>query len=151
MSCEQELQNLARGLRKKSPCFRGWNLDGLQAFIRDGGICVFCGAPALPPGRGHADHLLPEKKYPRWASGPENRVTACVCCNIAKADDDPSHGTGSVLNLKDDAVRKRLVVEACKQIDEKRARWEREFVQTGKVPFEEAVAQYRKCMESADV
>lgn len=152
MSCESELQNLAWALRKKSPsCFRGWKLNVLQAFIRDEGKCVYCGAPTLPPGKGQGDHLLPEKKYPQWAENAENMVSACVRCNFDKGDDDPSHGKGAKLGLIDDKVRQGLILEARKQIDEARLKWEREFNQNCKAHFEEAVAQYRKCKESAKV
>ena len=39
--------------------------------------------------------------------------------------------------------------DADEKIERTKIEWERDFVQTGKVPFEEAVAQYRKCKESA--
>jgi len=143
MSCEKELEELAKTLLKNAPSFKGWNLDGLEAFIRDGGICVYCGNPVLPPGKGHGDHLLP--KIYKTAK----RVAACVCCNFVKGNYDPSEGKGAGLDLRDDEVRQKLILKAKKEIERKRGEWEREFIQTSKVPFEEAVAQYRRCKEAA--
>jgi len=139
MSCAEELKALATTLEKNSPSFKGWDPDVLQAFIRDGGICVYCGNPALPPGKGQGDHLLP-KRY-----NVAHRVAACVCCNLDKGHYDPSHGEGAGLDLTDDEVREKLIREAKNEIDRGRREEERKFVQTSKVPFERAVAQYRKC------
>jgi len=142
MSCEEELKTLAKALRKNSLCFKGWNLVALQAFIRDEGLCVYCGKSAMA-GKGDRDHLLPQKKYPQLAKNVENSVASCVCCNRVKFNYDPSEGKGAGL------VRKDLILKAHEEIERRKIEWEREFVETGKVPFEEAVAQYRKCKESA--
>ena len=102
--------------------------------------------PALPPGKGHGDHLLPKAICPQWGTKTENRVAACVCCNLDKGKYDPSHGEGAGLDLTDDEVREKLIREAKKEMDRGRREEERKFVQTSKIPFERAVAQYRKCL-----
>jgi hypothetical protein len=71
--------------------------------IRDGGLCVYCGADVLLEG-AHMDHLIPqwlvpvnedetalaltlhsENKPVARQNSSANVVTACACCNFAKA------------------------------------------------------------------
>jgi len=148
MSCAEELRAIATALRKESPYFKSWDDDVLQAFIRDRGRCVYCGKPALA-GKGCGDHLLP-RKYTQWLSKPENRVAACVCCNLVKGNYDPSKGKSTEIVITEitDEVRESLIRAAREEIERRKIEWERDFVQHGKVPFEEAVAQYGKCKES---
>jgi 5-methylcytosine-specific restriction endonuclease McrA len=58
---------------------RGATWKRLRAAVmaRDGGRCVWCGAPA-----SHADHVVP-----RSMGGPDtlaNLVAACRACNLAR-------------------------------------------------------------------
>src|SRR5580700_4981429 len=73
MSCEKELKEIVEDLIKgPSPWFKGngYYISALQAIIRDGGKCVYCGkdlwetygAPAC------VDHLLPRSVYPDRAA-----------------------------------------------------------------------------------
>ncbi|MGD1023196.1 MAG: hypothetical protein ABR880_10475 [Candidatus Sulfotelmatobacter sp.] len=68
MSYENKLQEIATALRKGSPYFKaGWNISALQAFIRDGGCCVYCGKLLLntwdAAKTATIDHLLPANEY----------------------------------------------------------------------------------------
>jgi len=48
MSRDEELRGIAIALKKESLYFSGgWNINILQAFIRDGGCCVYCGKEVL--------------------------------------------------------------------------------------------------------
>ena len=80
MPCEKELQELAMALRKGSRYFKGWNINVLQAFIRDRGCCVYCGRPLLEKFgvAGTGDHLLPKCDYPDLAESVDNLVPACA-------------------------------------------------------------------------
>jgi 5-methylcytosine-specific restriction endonuclease McrA len=66
MSCAEELQQIARDLRKESRYFKEWNINVLQAFIRDEGCCVYCAKPLLNTYgvASTGDHLLPKCIYP---------------------------------------------------------------------------------------
>jgi 5-methylcytosine-specific restriction endonuclease McrA len=97
MSCEKELQVIARALRKESLYFsRGWNINMLQAFIRDGGCCVYCGRPLLDTYgaalTATGEHLLPKHKYSDLTESVDNLVPACAECNRIKHDYDPAKG-----------------------------------------------------------
>jgi len=75
MSCESELQGIATALKKESLYFSGgWNINILQAFIRDGGCCVYCGKGVLKEfGLAFCgDHLLPKSLYPDLAQNVDN-------------------------------------------------------------------------------
>ena len=64
MAWEEELEAIARDLRKAASCFKGgWHPSALQAFIRDGGFCVYCRKPLLETygvsKTATIDHLFP--------------------------------------------------------------------------------------------
>ncbi len=149
MSSAEELQRIAMALRKHSRYFKGWNINGLQAFIRDGGCCVYCGKPLLEKYgvASAADHLLPKSEYPELAEEPTNLVPACADCNHLKHYYDPSDGKGKEFVITDE-VRLNLIVKAKEDLDRKKEAgdWEKEF-QTATLRFREAVAQYRGCKE----
>ncbi len=153
MSCERELEELAIGLKTGTLYFRGWDADVLQAFIRDGGLCVYCGEPALG-GLGEGDHLLPQNKYPRWANNAKNRVAACIECNRLKRDYDPSTEKGKEIVITEiseitDEVRESLIGLAKEKIVvRKKIDWKHEL-QTAKPLFDAAVAQWRESNGSA--
>jgi hypothetical protein len=154
MSREEELQAIATALRKGSPYFKqGWNVNALQAFIRDGGSCAYCLKPLLSTWEGAKnatiDHLLPRCKYPDLGWSVSNLVPSCGECNHVKHNYDPSEGKGNDLDLTDEA-RLGLVRKAKEEIDRKakvNERWESEF-QTARLRFQDAVTQYRQCKES---
>ena len=159
MSCENELEAIARGLKKATLYFKGgWHLNALQAFIRDGGCCVYCRKPLLDTygvsKTATIDHLVPRCNYPERGWNVDNLVPACATCNRIKLDYDPSEGNGKDLVIAAD-VRLSLIRKSKEEIDRiNKARmsqddeyWEREF-QTAKLRFQEAVAQYLKCKES---
>jgi hypothetical protein len=147
MSGENELQVIARDLRKASAYFRdGWNLNALQAFIRDGGCCAYCGTPLLDnygvSKTATIDHLLPSCKYRRgW--NVDNLVPACATCNRIKHDYDPSEGKGDglVITAEIRLALIRKVKEEIDRINKADAAWEREFL-TARPRFQEAVAKY---------
>ena len=79
MSRQEKLRGIAIALRKRSAYFKeGWDSNMLQAFIRDGGRCVYCGKELLkefgPSCNACGDHLLPRSKYPRLAKNVKNCV-----------------------------------------------------------------------------
>jgi hypothetical protein len=78
----------------------------------------------------------------------DNLVPACTECNLIKHYYDPSEGAGGEIVITED-VRRDFIRKAKEEIRRKRIDYERDFLQTGKVPFEQAVAQYRKCRKSA--
>jgi hypothetical protein len=162
MSCEKELEGIARDLRKAAPYFKeGWHLNALQAFIRDSGCCVYCRKPLLDTygvsKTATIDHLLPSHTYPERGWNVDNLVPACATCNRMKLHYDPSEGTGKDLVITAER-RLSLIQKAKGEINRiKKARmtqddeyWEGEF-QTARLRFQEAVAQYLKCKESAAV
>lgn len=61
------------------PTRRGVPLTRRAIFARDGGRCVYCGAPATS-----VDHVIPRSRggQHRW----DNVVSACRRCNHVKAD-----------------------------------------------------------------
>jgi HNH endonuclease len=158
MSCESELEAIARELRKATPYFKGgWHLNAVQAFIRDGGCCVYCGKPLLDnygvSKTATIDHLLPSHTYPERGWNVDNLVPACATCNRTKLYYDPSETNGKDLVITAE-VRLGLIQKAKAEIDRiTKARmtqddeyWEREF-QTARLCFQEAVAKYLKCKE----
>jgi hypothetical protein len=153
MSCETDLEALAVDLRKSAPYFKdGWHINALQAFIRDGGLCAYCGETLLDT-YGHSktatiDHLLPRCTYPERGWGVENLVPACTTCNRIKHHYDPSEGNGKGLVITGQ-VRLRLIKKANEEIgkwNKADKEWEKEF-HAAKPRFQEAVAKYLKCKE----
>jgi hypothetical protein len=155
MSCEKELQEITTALRKKSLYFgEGWNANALQAFIRDGGGCAYCGKPLLDTWEAAKtatiDHLLPRCSHPELGWKVDNLVPACAECNHIKRNYDPSEGGGTALVLTEE-IRLGLVCKAKEKIDERTKAnecWESDF-QTARLRFREAVAQYRERKDSA--
>jgi hypothetical protein len=154
MSFEKELQGIATALRNDAPYFNGgWNFNALQAFIRDGGRCVYCGRALLDTygvaKTATVDHLLPRSAYPERGWNVDNLVPACAECNHVKLHYDPSEGKGKDLVISEE-VRLSLVGKAKEEIDRRTKAndcWERDFPTAG-LRFQEAVAQYLKCKES---
>jgi hypothetical protein len=160
MPCETKLEAIARDLRKTARYFReGWNNNALQAFIRDGGCCAYCGKLLLDTygvsKTATVDHLLPRCTYPERGWNVDNLVPACATCNCIKLDYDPSDKGGRELEITPE-VRLNLVHKAKAEIDRiSKARvseddeyWEREF-QIARPLFQEAVAKYLKFKECA--
>jgi HNH endonuclease len=156
MSSEKELQlqGIANALRKDAPYFNiGWNFNALQAFIRDGGRCAYCGKPLLETygvsKTATADHLLPRSTYPERGWNVDNLVAACGECNRIKHHYDASEGKGKDLVITEE-VRLSLVGKAKEEIERRTKAnecWEKDFPTAG-LRFQEAVAQYLKCKES---
>jgi hypothetical protein len=161
MSCEKELEQLAGSLmNSRSKWFKGNRhyFKVLQAFIRDGGRCVYCEKTlwntfdACIASCG--DHLLPRSTYPLRAEDVNNLVPACAECNAIKRDCDPSKEEGREIVITDtteitEEVRRRLICNAQEQIKRKMNsdNWRNEF-RIAKPLFDEAVEKYRKCKES---
>ncbi|SRR5258707_15532974 len=148
MSRREQLLEIAVTLKKGSPYFRsGWNLSMLQAFIRDGGCCVYCGKELLREFVGACDacgdHLLPRSKYPDLVDNVDNCVPACVDCNRMKHDFDASKGRG-MNRVITESVRQSFIRKSREVIERKKIEDGRVF-QTGKTAFRQAVAQYRQC------
>jgi HNH endonuclease len=146
MSRDEELRGIAIALKKESLYFSGgWNINILQAFIRDGGCCVYCGKEVLKEFSLAfcGDHLLPKSLYPDLAENVDNLVPACAECNLIKHNYDPSEGRGREIVITEQ-VRSSFILKAKEEITRKRIDYECEFIQTGKVAFEQAVAKYRK-------
>lgn len=155
MSCEKELRAIATDLRRVAPYFKeGWNINALQAFIRDGGCCAYCGEALLETygvsKTATIDHLLPRCTYAERGWSVDNLVPACATCNRIKLDFDPSGKKGEELVITAE-VRRSLVnmakaeIERINRADEE---WETEF-HKAKPRFQEAVAKYLKCKETA--
>lgn len=144
-----ELKRIAIDLQNASRWFKGWNLSGLQAFIRDEGCCVYCGTPLFEEYNQTAssciDHLLPRKTYPDLAENVENLVAACTTCNHIKHFYDPSGWNGNYHVITPE-VRRDLISKACDDIMRKKkiGDWEKEFP-TAKTHFRAALAKYRNC------
>ncbi len=153
MSSAKELGQIARDLvNSSSPWFKGNRhyFSVLQAFIRDEGICVYCGKD-LWEKFGIAscgDHLLPEGRYSDREHDVDNLVAACAECNGIKRDYDPSDRKDIERPIPEQ-VRLDLVRKAREEIDRRTntADWRNEF-QTAKRLFGEAVEKYRKCKET---
>jgi HNH endonuclease len=154
MPCEEELQGIATALRNGSPYFKaGWNANALQAFIRDGGCCVYCGKHLLNTWEAAKtatiDHLLPRCNHPERGWNVDNLVPACAECNHIKLNYDPFEGEGKALVITE-GVRLHLIRKAKEEIDKKTKAneyWESEF-QAAKLRSQEAVTQYRQYKES---
>lgn len=154
MPYETELQAITTKLRRGSPYFReGWNANALQAFVRDGGCCVYCGSFLLnswdDAKTATIDHLLPRCRYPERGWSVENLVPACAECNHIKRNYDPSEEKGEELVITEE-VRLALVQKAKNEIDKKKKEdvpWESQF-EEARLLFQDAVMQYRRCKES---
>lgn len=96
MSHQKQLLGIAMSLKKRTPYFKsGWNINVLQAFIRDGDRCVYCGRELLNQFCvACGDHLLPRRLYPQLVDSVDNLVPACTHCNRIKQEYDPSDGKG---------------------------------------------------------
>ena len=146
----EELQRIGIALRQKSPYFKDWNINGLQAFIRDGGCCVYCEKPLMEDYDvvSCVDHLLPRSIYPELEHYVQNLVAACADCNQKKRNFDPSRGKGLETLITE--VRSDLIREARAEIERKRASMDwRAIFQTAKVHFRDAVAEYRSLRSNA--
>ena len=146
VTLQSELLRIALALRKESPYFNsGWNINFLQAFIRDGGNCVYCGRDVLSEFCvACGDHLLPKNLYPTFAQNVDNLVPACTHCNRMKSDYDPSEGKGMNIVLTKN-VRLRFVERSKQEINRRKAEYERDFL-TGRDAFARAVAQYHRTL-----
>jgi hypothetical protein len=88
---------------------------------------------------------------PFAAQNIQDREQGCGLCLLQRRERQlrPIRGEGAGLDLTDDKVCRRLILKAKQKIERKRTEWEREFVETSKIPFEEAVKQYRKSKNAA--
>ena len=155
MSCEKELETIANDLRKNAIYFKdGWHRNALQAFIRDGGCCAYCGKQLMETygvsKTATIDHLLPRCKYRDRGWDVDNLVPACAPCNRIKLDYDPSDEKGETLVITAEVRRGLIgkVIEEIAKISREDKHWEGEF-QTARPLFEEAVAKYLKLRESS--
>jgi HNH endonuclease len=154
MPYKKELQVIAMALRRGTPYFKGgWNVNALQAFIRDSGCFVYCGKPLLDTWdaakTATVDHLLPKCNYPELIWNVDNLVPACAECNHIKLYYDPSEGGKEIVITEE--VRLGLIRKAKEEIDRRTKAndyWEREF-QIASLRFQESVKQYRQCKEAA--
>ena len=89
-----------------------------QAFVRDGGRCVYCDLDVLQSfdsfAASHLDHLKP-KKNGGADNEPWNRVIACGVCNSLKGPFDPLPG-----EVVTPSTFKQWIDCASKHISEKR-------------------------------
>jgi hypothetical protein len=148
MSRKDRPREIARALRKQSLYFSdGWNSNMLQAFIRDGGCCVYCGTKLLkefgPSCEACGDHLLPKSKYPKLAENVNNCVPACADCNRTKHDYDPSGRRGMKITITESG--RRDFIRKSREVIKRRKMEGRRFFRTGKIAFKQAAAQYRQC------
>jgi 5-methylcytosine-specific restriction endonuclease McrA len=144
MTRQEKLEQIALRLRRESPYFHsGWNINVLQAYIRDGGRCAYCERELLSEFcLATGDHLLPKQLYPQLAQDIGNLVPCCIHCNRMKHDYDPSEGEGKRIVITAD-LRKKFVEKTKQEI----ARKKREHaldIGTGKIPFARAVAEYQE-------
>jgi len=117
MGREGELLRIALALKKRSDYFSsGWNINFLQAFIRDGGCCVYCGIDVMNEFcMACGDHLLPKRHYPALAQNVDNLVPACAHCNVIKKDYDPSERKGMEIVFTE-PVRQSLIEKSKAEI-----------------------------------
>lgn len=110
MTDQEELLRITVALRRGSDYFRsGWNINFLQAFIRDEGRCVYCGIDVMNEFCvACGDHLLPKRLYPALEQTVDNLVPSCANCNVIKKDYDPSDGKGLEVVLTE-PVRRNLI------------------------------------------
>jgi hypothetical protein len=140
MSCDEELLRIATSLNRH-PYFSSWNINILRAFIRDRGLCVYCGRLVL--GTHNTDHLPPKNKYRRLADDVCNLVPSCAVCNSIKQDYDPCGGAEP--ETIDENLRLRLIARAKEYVEKERKAWEGEL-QEATPHFQKAVVEYRECL-----
>jgi hypothetical protein len=145
MGREDELLRIAIALKEGSVYFSsGWNINFLQAFIRDGGHCVYCGRDVMNEFCvASGDHLLPRRFYPALAQNVDNLVAACAHCNVVKKDYDPSERKGMEIALTE-PVRRRLIDKTKAEINRRKSEYVRDF-EIDKAAFTQAIAEYRQC------
>jgi HNH endonuclease len=145
---QNELLRIALALKKESEYFsEGWNINFLQAFIRDRGNCVYCGRDVMKEFcLAQGDHVLPRQIYPALAQNVTNLVPACAHCNRMKSYYDPSEGKGMEVILTDE-LRRQFIEKSKEEIKRKQIAYERDF-QTGDALFNQAIADYRRHAES---
>jgi hypothetical protein len=145
---ESQLRDLALSLRCNTPYFSsGWNIRFLQAFIRDGGICVYCKRDVMSElCIACGDHLLPRRRYPQLIANVDNIVAACTNCNRIKADFDPSNAKGNEIGLTA-KTRKTLIQASKEEIDRRKSVYARDY-ETGVAAFKEAISRYRELPSS---
>lgn len=118
----------------------------LQAFIRDGGCCVYCGKELLeefgPSCDACGDHLLPRSKYPDLAKNVNNCVAVCANCNRIKHNYDASDGKGMKIVLTR-RVRQSFI-RKCRQVIKRKKIEDGRVFESGRTLFKEAVAKYRQ-------
>ena len=145
MGQKDELLRIALALRTEADYFSaGWNINFLQAFIRDGGRCVYCGRDVMDEFCvACGDHLLPKGVYPALAQNIDNLVAACAHCNVVKKDYDPSNGKGMETVLAE-PVRQELIDKSKAEITRRKGEYARVF-EVDKAAFARAMAEYRQC------
>jgi hypothetical protein len=145
MERQGELLRIALALRRGSDYFSsGWNINFLQAFIRDGGHCVYCGIDVMNEFCiACGDHLLPKRLYPALAENVDNLVPACAHCNVIKKDYDPSERKGMEIVLTE-PVRHSLIDKSKAEIMKRKSAYVSGF-ETGKAAFTQAIAEYGRC------
>lgn len=148
MTVQDELLRIAVALTKSSPYFSsGWNITFLQAFIRDGGRCVYCGRDVMNEFcTASGDHVLPKQIYPDLSKDVDNLVPACGHCNRMKSVYDPSEGRGMETVLTAE-LRQRFIEKSKEEIKRRKAAYTADF-ETGDMPFRRAIAEYRRLCES---
>jgi hypothetical protein len=147
-SPEDFLYDLARTLKKEAPDYFGtWVLPFLAAWIRDGGLCVYCGLDLVAPPEPEraTDHVLPEGRYPALRRDLRNLVPACLDCNGLKRDLDPSEG--HEVDLDDEDARKNLLAVARTEIAARRAARDA-GAEAARARFRAAVAAYARFRDS---
>ena len=145
MGRQDELLRIALALRTEADYFSsGWNINFLQAFIRDEGRCVYCGRDVMNEFCvACGDHLLPKRFYPALAQNVDNLVAACAHCNVIKKDYDPSERKGVEIVLTEH-VRRGLIEKSKAEIIRRKGEYTRDF-ETGRAAFTQAIAEYRQC------
>lgn len=73
-----------RERKRRLPNYDTWNALREHVFSRDGHGCVYCGSVKRP---FHLDHVIPLSRG--GSSDPNNLVTSCAACNIAKGAKTP--------------------------------------------------------------
>jgi 5-methylcytosine-specific restriction endonuclease McrA len=84
---------------------KGWAATAEGVRVRDGRLCVRCGAPELPKRRHAVDHIVPwvlVKHRPDIANDPSNLATLCHPCHGVKtAITEPRLLRGDFLALRE--------------------------------------------------
>jgi len=141
---ESRLREIASSLAAEQSYFAKWDINYLQAFIRDGGNCQYCERYLFEDYdvASCGDHLLPRKSYPELIKNVHNLVACCTECNQIKRDFDPAKNDPG--DLGNEEYRKRIVEKAknhVKTIGAKR-NW-RAMFDDARAAFEKKVHQYR--------